>query len=182
MTCGSGSTHSPTPDSTDDSALALPGKEPREGTDRKESSQMNPYDSTPTTPTPAAPKRRRWVTPTVAVGTLVAGFAIGAGASGVATAEAPEPEVITETIAEVEAATATVEVTPAVCLDAINSARAGFNVASDLMNVLATALEAAFYQDIAGMEAAIDDLEVLNAELSQNTFATEAAACEGAAR
>src|SRR5690625_2424915 len=145
---------------------------------------MNPYDSTPTTPTPAAPKRRRWITPTIAIGTLVAGFAIGAGASGAATAEAPEPEVITETITEVETVTETieVEVTPAVCLDAINSARAGFNVASDLMNVLAPALEAAFYQDIAGMEAAIDDLEVLTAELSQNTFATEAAACEGAAR
>src|SRR5690625_1647245 len=136
MTCGSGSTHSPTPDSTDDSALALPGKEPREGTNRKESSQMNPYDSTPTTPTPTAPKRRRWITPTVAAGTLVAGFAIGAGASGVATAEAPEPEVITETITEVETVTETVEVTPAVCLDAINSARAGFNVAAALTRLI----------------------------------------------
>src|SRR5690625_2532557 len=182
MTCGSGSRASPTPDPTDGSALALPGKEPREGTERKESSQMNPYNSTPTTPTPAAPKRRRWITPTIAVGTLVAGFAIGAGASGVATAEAPEPEVITETITEVETVTETVEVTPAVCLDAINSARAGFNVAADLMDVLAPAVEAAFYQDIAGLEAALDDLEALNAELNQNMFATEAAACEGAAR
>ena len=75
-----------------------------------------------------------------------------------------------------------VEVTPAVCLDAINSARAGFNVAADLMDVLGPAVEAAFYQDIAGLEAAMDDLEVLNAELNQNMFATEAAACEGAAR
>jgi len=143
---------------------------------------MNPYNSTPTTPTPAAPKRRRWITPTIAIGTLVAGFAIGAGASGVATAEAPEPEVITETITEVETVTETVEVTPAVCLDAINSARAGFGVAADLTRLIGPALEAAAVWDIAGLEAAMDDLEVLNAELSQNMFATEAAACERAAR
>lgn len=146
---------------------------------------MNPYESQhpyphPTAvPPPPAKKRRRWLAPVVGVAGLVVGAGIGAASSGTVAAE---PEVITETITEVETVTETVEVTPAVCLDAINSARAGFNVASDLMNVLAPALEAAFYQDIAGMEAAIDDLEVLNAELSQNTFATEAAACEGAAR
>src|SRR5690625_1461474 len=141
---------------------------------------MNPYDSTPTTPTPAAPKRRRWITPTIAIGTLVAGFAIGAGASGVATAEAPEPEVITEV--ETVTETIEVEVAPAVCLDAINSARAGFGVAADLTRLMGPALEAAAVWDIAGLEAAMDDLEVLNAELNQNMFATEAAACEGAAR
>ena len=143
---------------------------------------MNPYDSTPTTPTPTAPKRRRWITPTIAIGTLVAGFAIGAGASGDTDSPTAEPaEVITETVTEVETVTETVEVTPAVCLDAINSARAGFSVAADLMDVLGPAVEAAFYQDIAGLEAALDDLEVLNAELDRNMFAVEAAACEGAA-
>ena len=143
---------------------------------------MNPYDSTPTTPTPAAPKRRRWITPTITIGALVAGFAIGAGASGVATAEAPEPEVITETITEVETVTETVEVTPQVCLDAIASARDGFTIAADVMYVIYPAIEAAFYQDIAGLEAATADIEALSAELNSINFVTEAAACEGAAR
>src|SRR5690625_2970579 len=143
---------------------------------------MNPYDSTPTTPTPAAPKRRRWITPTVAAGTLVAGFAIGAGASGAATAEAPEPEVITETITEVETVTETVEVVPAVCLDAINSARAGFSTTVDVMDVVIPAIEAAYYRDAKGLEAVNADMEALNAEISSNNFASEAAACEGAAR
>lgn len=144
---------------------------------------MNPYDSTPTTP--AMPKkRRRWVTPTIAIGTLVAGFAIGAGASGATTAEAPEPEVITETVVETETVTETVEVevVPAVCLDAINSARAGFTVAVGIVEVLFPAIEAAASWDIAGLEAAVVELETLNAELKQITFADEAAACEAAAR
>src|SRR5690625_3555329 len=125
-------------------------------------------------------KKRRWAKPLAYGGTALLGVLVGAGAAGASSATA-EPEVITETITEVETVTETIEVTPTVCLDAINSARAGFNVAADLMDVLGPAVEAAFYQDLAGMEAAMDDLEVLNAELNQNMFAVEAAACEGAA-
>jgi len=156
---------------------------------------MNPYDSTPTTPTPAAPKRRRWVTPTIAIGTLVAGFAIGSGASGVATAEAPEPEVITETITEVETVTETVEVVPAACLDALSSAEDAFDDAADFSHLVADmmtgimvpALEAAFYQDIAGMEAATADMkqfgvdvDAITSRISASTFPIEAAQCRSA--
>ena len=123
-------------------------------------------------------KKRRWVTPTIAIGTLVAAFAIGAGASGATTAEAPEPEVITE----VETVTETVEAVPAVCLDAINSARAGFSTTVDVMDVVVPAIEAAFYRDAVGLEAVNADMEALNAEISSNNFASEAAACERAAR
>lgn len=143
-----------------------------------------PIDTTPEQPFDAKPKKkRRWVTPVIAVGTFALGAIIGSsGASGDTGSPTAEPaEVITETVVETETVTETVEVTPAVCLDAINSARAGFNVAADLMDVLSPAIEAAFYQDLAGLEAAMDDLEVLNAELDRNMFAVEAAACEGAA-
>lgn len=143
-----------------------------------------PIDTTPEQPFDAKPKKkRRWVTPAIAVGTFALGAIIGSsGASGDTGSPTAEPaEVITETVVETETVTETIEVTPAVCLDAIDSARAGFGVASDLVNVIGPALEAAFYRDITGMEAATADLEVLNAELSQNTFAVEAAACEGAA-
>ena len=124
---------------------------------------------------PAKPKRR-WLTPVVGIAALALGLAVGASAQ-------PEPEVIqAEPVVEVETITETVERTPQVCLEAIDSARAGFSVVVDVMDVTVPALEAAFYRDIAGMEAATADMEALNAEINSNNFATEAAACERLAR
>lgn len=139
-----------------------------------------PIDTTPEQPFDAkSKKKRRWIKPLAYGGTALLGILVGAGAAGASSATA-EPEVITETVVETE--TIEVEAVPTVCLDAINSARAGFGVAADLTRIVGPALEAAAVWDVAGLEAAMDDLQVLNAELNQNMFAAEAAACEEAAR
>lgn len=131
-----------------------------------------PFDAKPE-------KKRRWTKPLAYGGTALLGILVGASAAGASseTVEPAEPEVITETITE----TVEVEVVPTVCLDAINSARAGFTVAVGIVEVLFPAIEAAASWNVAGLEAAVVELEALNAELNQITFATEAAACEAAA-
>lgn len=133
----------------------------------------------PSFPTPAAPKRRRWITPTIAVGTLVAGFAIGAGASGVATAEVPEPEVITET--EIVYETENIYTVPEACLAALDDARAGFTLASEMMAVMGPGIEAAYYRDVTGMEIATALLDEIRTDLNLLDFPAMAAACEAAA-
>lgn len=155
---------------------------------------MNPYDSTPTTP--AMPKkRRRWVTPTIAIGTLVAGFAIGAGASGATTAEAPEPEVITETVVETETITETVEVevpvVPQECRDALDAADDMLLASADLMDLMSEgfylageAVVAAGSFDYITMEAINDELDILLGEVDaasavfdSSTYPTARDAC-----
>lgn len=146
-----------------------------------------PIDTTPEQPIDAKPeKKRRWVTPTVAVVALLMGVGIGNSTDPEPEVIEAEPEVITETVVETETVTETVEVevevAPQACLDAVNSARAGFYIAGEMMGVLGPAVEAASMWDIAGLDAAMDDLEALNAELEKITFVEDAAACEAAAR
>lgn len=148
-----------------------------------------PIDTTPEQPIDAKPeKKRRWVTPTVAVVALLMGVGIGNSTDPEPEVIEAEPEVITETVVETETVTETVEVevevevAPQACLDAVNSARAGFSIAGEMMGVLGPAVEAASMWDIAGLDAAMDDLEALNADLEKITFVEDAAACEAAAR
>jgi len=143
------------------------------------STDTNQYGYLDQPQAPAPKKRRRWVTPAVGVAALLVGVGIGSSADPEPEVIEAEPEVITETITE----TVEVEVerTPQVCLDAIDSARQGFTIAADVMTAIMPGIEAAYYHDVAGMQAATADLEALSTDMNSLNFPALAAACEGSA-
>lgn len=81
------------------------------------------------------PRRWPWI-----VGTVVA-FFVGIGAGAASGDEATpvadvEPEVVTETVTETVVETETLEVTPAVCIDALDEASEMFYATADVMDVI----------------------------------------------
>ena len=147
---------------------------------------MNPYTQhteqhPPAAPAPTPKRRRRWIAPALTgAAAFFAGSIVGATGASTDTADAPEPEVITETETVVE--TVTEYIVPDSCLMAIDEAREGFTIAAEVMAVISPAVEAAFYRDVYGMESATADLEALNVDMSRLDFVNQAAACEEAAR
>lgn len=120
------------------------------------------------------PKRRRWITPAVAVAALAAGVAIGATSQPEVAAE---PEVITETVTE----TVIEKVAPAACVDAITEAEAIFLDVADLMSdTMPLAVESAYYRDAAGMEQATAQIDSLSGSIILSTFPSLAAECREA--
>lgn len=111
------------------------------------------------TTTPSEPKRKRklpWrVIVPAAAGVL--GIAIGsASAGGTPPAAAPA-----ETIVE----TREIEVAAPSCIEALDAADAGFDLASRMGYVMQDFLTAAAELDVAAMEAGNADLEQINTEL-----------------
>lgn len=135
------------------------------------------YLDQPQAPTPK--KRRRWVTPAVGVAALLVGVGIGNSTAPEPEVIEAEPEVITETVVETE--TVTEYIVPESCLMAIDEARQGFTIAADVMDAILPGIEAAYYHDVAGMEAATADLEALSIDMNSLDFVAQAAACEGSA-
>lgn len=110
-------------------------------------------------PEPPAPKKRGWLWPVIAGSALILGIVIG-GASG--NADAPAEEVaaqpvptVTKTVSETDVQ----EVTPEVCLDALDYADEGFGIASQAMYAAQDVVEALLSEDLSGMEQANSDLQ-----------------------
>ena len=147
---------------------------------------MNPYTQHPEQHPPAAPapapkRRRRWIAPALTgAAAFFAGSVVGVTGASTDTGDAPEPEVITETETVVE--TVTEYIVPDSCLMAIDEAREGFTIAAEVMAVVQSTVESAFYRDVAGMELATADLEALSGDMGRLDFIGQAAACEEAAR
>lgn len=135
-----------------------------------------PADTTPEQPLDTNPKKkRRWVTPAIALGTFTLGAIIGtSGASSDTTAE--PAEVITETVTETETITETVEVevpvVPQECRDALDAADDMLLASADLMDLMSEgfylageAVVAAGSFDYITMEAINDELDILLGEV-----------------
>lgn len=113
-----------------------------------------------TVPAPKDVKRPIWKRPITLVGTgmLVAGLLIG----GSGKPEAPAPVEVEKVVTkEVK-----VEVTPAVCLSALDLSETAFGYASEALGYTSAALTAAGNMDIAGINAASADLKVLNPKIT----------------
>lgn len=123
--------------------------------------------------TQTAKPRKRWPWILTAVGALFVGFALGNTDDGT-TAKATgtvEPEVVTETVTE------TVEVTPAVCIEALDAAELltheSFVPAFDAVIVI---LDAAAVFDVAGIEEGTATIEDLTADVGSRVEAYNQAA------
>ena len=148
------------------------------------------------TTTQPAKKRRRWVTPVLTLTALILGVSIGAaGGDSDATAEAtapisPAPTVtetaetepaptVTETAEPEPAATVTetaepvteeVEVASASCLNAIDSGEEVIDLLTQGMDYAADGFHAASLMDVAGINAAADEMEALHGPLGDAGF------------
>lgn len=129
---------------------------------------MTQQFNTPTTPTTKPKTRKRWIKPTaIGAGAFIFGALIGAAGEPTPETvtvtkevEVPVEKIVTEEV-EVE-----VPVTPEACLEALDLNEQGFDLASEAMGYMGEALDAAANFDIAGLEAATAELEVVNPKMT----------------
>lgn len=130
---------------------------------------------------PRAPKTRPSWAPTavIALGAAVLGWGLAGGDS-----VAPEPQVVTETkevevIKEVEVPVETiVEVTPQACLDALEYAADGFEIAAEMIGYIQPAAMAGLDQDVAAIESIVSGMSASNTQLEELTPLASAASAE----
>lgn len=130
---------------------------------------------------PPAPKKRpSWLLPAVVA--VLAG-SIGYGAAGGAAA-APEANVVTETkevevIKEVEVPVETiVEVTPAACLEALDLAADGFDIAADMIGLIEPAARAGLEVNVDAISEITSSMAASNAQLEELTPRASAASTQ----
>lgn len=131
---------------------------------------MTQQFNTPAAPTTQPKTRKRWIKPTaIGAGAFLIGALIGAAGQPepetvTKEVEVPVEKIVTETITEeVEVE---VPVTPEACLEALDLSEQGFDLASQAMGYMSQAMTAASEFDIAGIEAATVELEVLNPQIT----------------
>ena len=119
-----------------------------------------PAVSIPSTVPAPETKRPIWKRPLTLVGVGALAIGILIGGSG-----RPAPEVVTVEKPVDKIVEKRVEVTPAVCLSALDLSETAFGYASDAFGFASAALTAAGNMDIAGIEKAGADIKALNPKI-----------------